>query len=447
MVVGMPQKFNFFWLFIIVILFSVPCSVFGAAYEASTLHNSVSRSESVQKLFYERMDLVKDNKWNFDFFGNINWVPGFKIYSANRETGERQSVDMRLIRTYGSLTYMHPFGSSENGKKSSDIMAGLTMTGYHYGLTRKTQINRGDAGTDSVTDYKYTQFFDDIFAASFIWEPYIFVQSGLLINNQVEPNDDGTMDYFNSSGMKKKWFAGINLFGVFDTRFSIKKETLETLEFSVNINSLAGFFIDKINPLIPGTEIGFKKIAFFNDELYESVWVNSIKTGNQSKDKADLYIFSVSLKENYKNMLFADLNLDFELVSEDLIEKRNLQKIEPDPVRKFSFSLGYDHFHNSADMSLLSSIGYSRFWDAGLAVHSENESHAAHGFFYNLKWSNEYFNTGIKASYNSAEELEKLIETVDKFALEWEISVSLDFYSDKKNPKTDIQTQNKNREI
>ena len=92
----------------ILILLSIfiPAGLYAAAYEASTLHNAVMRSESVQELFFERWALIQENNWNFDFFGRINWVPDFKIYSVNNQTGEKEAVNMRLIRTYGGL-YLH----------------------------------------------------------------------------------------------------------------------------------------------------------------------------------------------------------------------------------------------------------------------------------------------------------------------------------------------------
>jgi hypothetical protein len=139
------------------------------SYEASSLHNSVTRSESVQEQFFRRWALIEENAWNFDIYGKIDWVPGFSIYSRNRQTGEKEAVDMRLIRTCGGFTYLRQVG--EDNDRGSDLMLGFTPAGYHYGLTRQAEIDRGSAGSDSVTDYKYTQFFDDIFALSLVWRP------------------------------------------------------------------------------------------------------------------------------------------------------------------------------------------------------------------------------------------------------------------------------------
>ncbi len=198
---------------------------FPVAYEASTLHNAVARSESVQGLFFQRWQMIQDNNWNFDFYGKINWVPGFKIYTVDRLTDEKKAVDMRLIRTYGGFTWMYQFGEPEPGKESegSDIQLGISTVGYHYGLTRSAKLDRGTAGTETITDYKYAQFFDDIFAASFVWKPYVYFHGGLLMNNIVEPNEDGTMDYFNSSGLKYRWFIASNILGFLDNKFMLRE--------------------------------------------------------------------------------------------------------------------------------------------------------------------------------------------------------------------------------
>ncbi len=101
------------YLFLPIAAFMIMFSTTGypVAYDASTLHNAVARSESIQGLFFQRWKLIEDNNWNFDFFGKINWVPGFKIYTVDRLTGDKKAVDMRLIRTYGGFTYMYQWSA------------------------------------------------------------------------------------------------------------------------------------------------------------------------------------------------------------------------------------------------------------------------------------------------------------------------------------------------
>ena len=138
---------------------------------------------------------------------------------------------------------MYQFGKpgEDNKEKGSDYMLGFTTTGYHYGLTRQAEIDRGIAGSDSVSDYKYAQFFDDIFAVSFVWKPYIYVHGGILVNNEIEPNDDGTMSYFNSSGISTRWFVASNILSFLDTNFVLKESEVESMGAEVALKKMYAY--------------------------------------------------------------------------------------------------------------------------------------------------------------------------------------------------------------
>ena len=77
-------------------------------YEASTLHNAVSRSDTVQGLFYQRWDKIIEESLYLDLYAKINWLNGFQVNSYNRGSGEYEATEMTLVRTYGSITINYP---------------------------------------------------------------------------------------------------------------------------------------------------------------------------------------------------------------------------------------------------------------------------------------------------------------------------------------------------
>ena len=406
-------------------------SLFAAAYEASTLHNAVARSENVQSLFVDRWSLIQENNWNLDFFGRINWVPDFQVYDVDA-SGDKTAVNMRLIRTYGGFTYLHNFGKEKTGGgmlEPGRIRAGFTTIGYHYGLTRSVEIDRGSAGNDTVTDYKYTQFFDDIFAASFIWEPYGYFHGGIIVNNQIKPNDDGTMSYFNSTRLKARYFINFNILFFLDSNMIFDNGSIDTMEIQVNANMLYGFFAGPLHPLVPETTVGFKMIGAYNDEPYDAVWVNqTIDDPLYKKESAHLFLYSLGLKEKLFNRLYLETYLEFQSHSGTLIDKRTEEKLSFSPVRTFSCSLGYDFFHEYPRSQLIPKIGYSSFWDPAVAVHGESVRYRAQGMFFSLYFQSLIMGNDISAefrtSYNDAAQLNKLVETVDKVNLELQLTYS-----------------------
>jgi hypothetical protein len=396
------------------------------SYEASSLHNSVPRRESVQEQFFRRWALIEENAWNFDIYGKLDWVPGFSIYSRNRQTGEKEAVDMRLFRTCGGFTYLRQFG--EENDRGSDLMLGFTTAGYHYGLTRQAEIDRGSAGSDSVTDYKYTQFFDDIFALSLVWRPLRYLHGGIRINNQIEPRDNGTMSYLDSSGISRRWFIASNLLTFLGTNFLLRDGRPETIELSLSATNCYAFFTDPLPPLAPEVTLGFKSVKLYNDQPWDAVWVKREKSVTDRRQSAKLLLFSLLVHENINDTLYLDFSSTFQHATERLIEKRTGEKLEMKAMKKTALSAGYNHLNGRQNVKLISTLGYSQYRDEAMPVHSSDRKYMAHGFFYSLglrlNSSGNEIGTKIYAGYNDAEELEKLIETVDKFSIQWEFNVS-----------------------
>jgi hypothetical protein len=424
-------------------------SLNAAVYEASTLHNAVSRSETVQDLFFKRWDLIQEQELYFDFYGKLNWVHGFKINTINKGTGEKEAVDMRLIRTYGSITVNYPVlggyqGSNlaerTSGKakkeeegglwKPKNLILGFTATGFHYGLTSESTVDRGDAGSETVSDYKYTQFFDDIFALSLLYRPYFYIHCGMLINNQIEPDDDGTMDYTDSSGRTTRYFIASNLLSFLNLNATTTSGELEAFAIGLIINNSLKFFMTPPK-IMPRITITYKKLALYRDEAYDPVWVitGTGKSGDipdSQKQEADLDTLSILLEENLGNKIFVNGFIEFQKPSETLVDKRTVtstdlqgDKVTYDYVREAYFSIGYNFLKASSTERLVATVGISRFWDVAIPVHRESGSgYSLKGGFFSLGWNTTFIGADFNCSYNYSQELRKLVETADKFMVE-----------------------------
>ena len=444
-------------LFIGLLSFLIYSKAYSVPYEASTLHNAVSRSETIQDLFFERWELIDDMNLYFDWYGKINWVDNFKIYSIDRATGVRKAVAMRLVRTYGSIIINFPIlgsfkeknkgGYSQNEDERSglwkpeNLILGLTAAGFHYGLTREATVDRGDAGQETITDYKYTQFFDDIFAASLLYKPYFFIHIGIIINNQIEPNDDGTMDYGDSANHSKRFFLASNLLSFLNINATTAKDKLESTAVGLILNNLFNLVISEIPTVVPVFTTTFKSLNLFNDEPYDSVWVKSNVINGVTKDSylndnlkehAKFYTITFQINENLYNYLLIDFFVEIQKTSNKLIEKRTNEEVKYPLLREINGIVGYNFFgpRMKEGYFLITSIGFSRYWDVSIPIHRESgEKDYVYGgiFIIKTRFPMKKIPIGLefKVTKNYAPELRKLIETVDKYAVEASISISI----------------------
>lgn len=457
------QRIKFFSLITCPFLLLIYSQAFPAAYEASTLHNAISRSETVQDLFFSRWETIQDKEQYLDWYGKINWVNDFKINAINSATGEKKAVPMMLIRSYGSITFTYPVlggyeGASwkerlagkrkekteeaENGEgtlglwKPKNLVLGITATGFHYGLKRTAKIDRGSAGSASGTDYKYSQFFDDIFAASVMYRPYFHMHFGVVLNNQIEPKDNGTMNYGSSSNRKLRYFMGSNILSFLNVNATTTSQSLESIALGLKINTIAGIFVKDMSPLIPELTITYKLMNIFKDQPYDPVWVNSrydtdgnlksSMTRDSMKKKASLNTLSFLVKENLFDYVLIEFYTELQKQSGKLIEKRTGQKIEFNPLREMYLSAGYNFLHSSAKegYSLTASIGGSTYWDVAVPVHRKSGSkYYLDGGFFGINLAAPLAGAEFKLVYNYAPELKKLIETADKLAIEGSIYI------------------------
>jgi len=435
-------------------------SSYAAVYEASSLHNAVSRSQTVQDLFFERWAIIQEQELYVDFFGKINWVPGFNVNTVNHSTGEKSGIDMRLIRTYGSLTINYPVFGGYSGKslkerafrgidykkkksektkgsgplgliKPKNLIIGFTMTGFHYGLTSATTIERGEARSQTVTDYQFSQFFDDIFALSLLYRPYFYIHAGVLINNQIEPNDDGTIDYGNSSNRTIRYFVSSNLLSFLNLNATTTNSELEAFAMGFLINELLEVFSKSLSKVVPKLTISYKMLNFFQDQAYDTVWVDSIYTtdshlerkspvmSDDLKDEATIHNISVLMKKNFKNKIFIKTFFEFQLVREDLYEKRNEHEVYMNPLKEFNLEVGYNFLKTTGNKRLVATMGVSKYWDLAIPVHREiGTGFSLWGGSFSLKFEMPRSGFQLRISHNDSTEVKKLVETADKWIID-----------------------------
>ncbi len=441
--------------------FFILSPVSASVYEASTLHNAVSRSETVQDLFNARWEEILERNLYFDIYGKINWVRDFQVNSYNSGTGEKEPVEMTLVRAYSSVTFNFPiFGKFDPGSrfsipdkkkksapesegeekdeslvsslwKENNLLIGFTMTGFHYGLTRKTEVDRGSAGKETATDYKYTQFFDDIYAISLLYVPYVYIHVGLIVNNAIEPNDDGTITYNSSEGRKRKLFVSSNVLSFLNVNAATTADKMESSSMEIGLNELIENFTDPFPAIMPKFKIRYKYINLYGDQAYDSVWVgseyqsdNSVKTAfmdDDEREEANLQTIRISIAENLLNILYIDFSSEYQRVSDDIYDKMENDEISVKKIKEMRGMVGIDFFGFSKNSlnKLILSYGMSKYWDPAIAIHRDSgNSLSVTGWILMLDWSIPWGGAQLKMNRNYSDELKKLLEATDKTCYE-----------------------------
>lgn len=460
---------------LVIILGGVQLSA--AVYEASTLHNAVSRSETVVDLFAERWKIIQDQELYVDGYLKLNYVPGFQVNYVNKGTDELEAADMQLVRTYGSLSLLYPVlggyeganlaertakwttlpgqekkkkeGEKEGGMvQPKNLLVGFTMTGFHYGLTSESEVDRGDAGVETVSDYKFEQFFDDVFAVSLLYRPYFFIHAGVVVSNYIEPNDDGTMDY-SFDNASKRYFVKSNLLSCLNLNAQTTKGELESYSTGLHINNTLGYLFKAAkHPYVPQLEITYKELKMFQDEAYETMWVGSAfyeingvkyrKTNAISDDfreTAKLRTLAFSLTQNFGNFIMLKGYAEFQKPNADLVEKRTVdEQKDPDgdtlnfaKTRELRAEIGIDWFrlfNTGQYQRLITTLGVSSYWDPAIPIHRDpvdsevDDNYRLNGFMFKINYEYTFAGIEIKVARNYSEELRKLVETSDKTMIE-----------------------------
>ncbi len=402
--------------------------LFSAVYEASTLHNSVSRSETVQDLYLKRWDILKAENFYFDIYGKINWVFGFDVNTINAGTNQTEPTKLRLTRTYGSMTAAMPLGDYRPTPDDSDFMIALTTTGFHYGLTKKITINRGTAGSESVTDYKHSQFFDDIYAFSFLYRPYFTFHGGLIFNNEYVPEDDGTMDYFDPVKSTNKKFVAIEISKAMAFSMNIGNGKPESTKVDLEITNLIGYIKDVSNPYIPQVTLGYENIAAYNDQAYDAVWVKTpvgkIASTGYDRDSAKLHILSLKIIQRVGRLFTLEGFYGAQYINKNLYTKTDSSKIDVSKSKEWYFLFNLDPKKDTADtVKFKAYTGISWYWDPAIAIHRNkpDKGNAVYGWILGAEVDFKNYGADFKTEYNYSSELKKLMETTDKWAVEGSI--------------------------
>lgn len=411
-------------------LISTPLSA--AVYEASTLHNAVARAETVQQLFLDRWDILQDQNFYIDLYGKINWVFDFNVNTYNSGNGKYESTDLNLVRTYGSLSLVYPVTEFRKTKDDSDFLLSFSTTGFHYGLTKTVEIDRGGAGSETVSDYKYSQFFDDIFAISVLWRPYITFHAGYIINKEYIPDDDGTMSYSDPASSSKKKFFSTTILEFLDFSINIHDNRTEYTRIDVTMNKVISLIEDSKKARNWKLKLRYEYSAAYNDELYDSVWVKCPKDStdeNYKKDSARLNVLSILLYYRMTDNFSFDASTGFQKISKDIYTKESpaaSAKIDVTPVKEWSLILNYEPA-NTGIVHFKAYTGISRFWDPAVSIHrnTTKSGNSIYGWIMGFDLDLKYVGAELKTDYNFSRELKILVEASDKWAVEGSLFVKI----------------------
>jgi hypothetical protein len=396
--------------------------LYSEVYEASTLYNSVSRAETVQDLYMQRWDILKEKNFYFDIYGKLNWVFGFNVNTINAGTEKTESTDLRLTRTYGSTTLAIPFGGGEEPGALKDFVIALTTTGFHYGLTRDIDIDRGNAGSESASDYKHSQFFDDIYAFTIMYRPFFTFHGGLIYNNEYVPKEDGTMDYFDPVKSYTKKFFAIELYKFMAFSMNIDGGRPESTKASVGINPVLGFVTDVSSIYFPLIYIGYERTTAYNDEPYDLVWADNPKNTvtDYKKDSATLNVFSLKINQRLSKLFTVEGFIGAQYITDDIYTKTDEKKINVSAAKEWYLLISYEPVAAPNSMKGKAYTGMSWYWDPAVAIHRDNseKGNAVYGWILGAEFDLIFIGADFMAEYNFSSELKKLVETSDKWAIE-----------------------------
>jgi len=256
----------------------------------------------------------------------------------------------------------------------------------------------------------------------------------VIVNNQIEPNDDGTMDYTEKSELSTRWFVSSELFDFLTGTATALGDEVESFSMELALTELAGLFTGPVGQSVPRFTLVFRRTALYNDEPYDSVWVRSAtaRDGTTSKDlnladglkeRAALYTLGLLVEENYRNRVFFDIYAEGQKPTERLISKTTDERIEVSPLRELRASLGYNFFAGTggtlSTFKMILSGGASRYWDTAAPLHRERgDGYVLYGGFGSLRLEAPWIGMELRASYNHSVELRRLVECAEKAVLE-----------------------------
>ena len=425
---------NIFKIYILVqvLFFLIPDNAFSIVYDASSLYNSVSRAETVQDLYLNRWSENKERNFYFDLYGKLNTVADFEVNTYNAGSDEYNVTPLNLTRTYGSLTIAMPFGEFRKDPSESDLVIALDTAGYHYGLTRDVELKGNGAGVSgTATDYKFSQFFDDIYAVSILWRPYLVFHGGMIVSNEYIPRKDGTLKYSDPENSTIMNFYSFDIMGIVNARMNLKGNKSESIRTEINVNSLVGLFEDVSNIYYPVVTIGYENKNSYNDEPYDAVWVGDTSGKSDSSDfkqeSARLNIFSIGAKQKIFTRFSIEGFCGVQYIDEDIYSKTDLKKIDPPLVKEWYAEFKYDPTIASYGFNSDIYFGISRYWDPSVSMQRDDmeKGDGIYGWVFGYEVNLTYIGGDIRVIYNYSADLKTLVESADKFAFEASLYVRI----------------------
>jgi len=230
------------------------------------------------------------------------------------------------------------------------------------------------------------------------------------------------MDYFDPIESYSKKFFAVEVYGCTAFSMNIDNGKPESMKAEVEVNKIVGFFKDMSNVYIPKATVGFERTTAYNDEEYDSVWVNRVKLATDGyKDKANLKLLSLKLVQRLSTLFTVEGYYAAQYISEDIYTKTDQQKIDPSITKEWYVLINIDPIPTSPeDAKIKAYTGMSWYWDPAIAIHRNTPSkgNGAYGWILGGELDFKTYGADFKTEYNFSTELKKLIETSDKWAVE-----------------------------
>jgi hypothetical protein len=394
-------------------------------YEASSLFNAVTRAETIQDIFFKRWE---ENRGQFsyaliDLYGKWIWDDNFKVRTYNRGSKSYDTTDMELNRSYGGLTIALPIFFADKTQHKTDWVIALNLTGYRYGLTRTVYLPGGAAGGTYAEDYTFTQFFDDIYAVSILWKSSIVFHNGIVVNNEYTPTYNGKIRFSDPDQSHITYFASIDLFQIFTYRMNINRHNFESFKTSVDLTKTAGYFYDVQNAYYPSAMFRYEYSSAYNDQPYDAVWVHSPKddTVPYSNNSAKLNIASLQISQKIWDRFSAEGLYSVQYISDDIYSKTDNHKINPPVTKEWYLKLNCRVGTSNDKFRSDIFIGRSWYWDPAVSVQRNNHSkgNGIYGSVFGYICDFKYIGGEIKIKYNFSSDLKTLVETSDKYSMDF----------------------------
>jgi hypothetical protein len=205
-------------------------------YDPGDLVNAIKRGQVLTELYLNRWNIM-ENSLSIEELKQMNYQE--KYYHVSRG-GYSKTLDVYF---HGEDILKYPI-NTPFGKYNLDLFRifgstivrfdeladlgllkwgfAFSAAGYRYGMVKNTKLNDSSSisgtpalGQQQVTDYLYSQIFDDLLVLTNIFKPFGYIHVGILLNQQIDPGPDGMLNTADDREEKSgsRVFLDSNLFG------------------------------------------------------------------------------------------------------------------------------------------------------------------------------------------------------------------------------------------